>query len=432
LARICFLLNNDFTHDARVRREAESLVSAGHEVHLYAVRPRGKGGVPIEEQQGGLFIHRIIRKSLYRYHAFSLRALKAFLKIRAGSGRFDVIHAHDANMLLVGWLIARTTGAKLIYDAHEYWEAIFSEERKRIHAEADRLKPAIMTRRLKRLDTFGRFETWVLPRCRAVISVNESLCRMLQERANGRIPDCVPIRNISTALAEDAAPQRKFHALYGLSPQTRVILYQGMISEKRGLSRLVDALEQVQRPDVALVMMGHVQGEEDEAYHRRLMARIQDSPNLSGRVFFHEAVPQRELLSWTVGADLGIHPILNWGFNHYYCLPNKVFEYAQAGIPLAVSDFPEMRRIVDTYEIGFTFDPEDTAGLARRLEQYFSDEAAQARYRQNLVKAKAELTWENEEKRLLALYQAVLSGEPLSTEVFIDATPAEPARLPGG
>jgi glycosyltransferase involved in cell wall biosynthesis len=110
-------------------------------------------------------------------------------------------------------------------------------------------------------------------------------------------------------------------------------------------------------------------------------------------------------LHWTASADLGAHPILNTSANHYYCLPNKIFEYIQAEIPVAVSNFPEMQKIVDTYQIGVTFNPEDPKDIAAKIQACLGSPT----YRENLRQAKAILNWENEAKALLTLYQTVLN-----------------------
>jgi glycosyltransferase involved in cell wall biosynthesis len=147
--------------------------------------------------------------------------------------------------------------------------------------------------------------------------------------------------------------------------------------------------------------MGSIPSEE---YAKQLHSRIEQSDLLRGRVLFKERVTRSELLPWTASADLGVAPILNIRANNYYCLPNKLFEYLQAEVPCATSDFPELKAIVEGYEVGFTFNPDHPQTLADALTDFFRHPERAGRYRQNARKAKRELSWEQEQQKLIALY----------------------------
>jgi glycosyltransferase involved in cell wall biosynthesis len=137
------------------------------------------------------------------------------------------------------------------------------------------------------------------------------------------------------------------------------------------------------------------------------MQRVEQSDTLRGRVFYKGFAPPDELLQWTASADLGLQPIMNWNMSYYLCLPNKTFEYIQAGLPIASSDFPELRNIVEKYNIGVLFDPDNPKQMAEEIQRYFDSPELQETYKANLKVAKEELCWETEEQKLIDLYASL-------------------------
>jgi glycosyltransferase involved in cell wall biosynthesis len=121
----------------------------------------------------------------------------------------------------------------------------------------------------------------------------------------------------------------------GLRQQDMLFLYQGVLSENRGVRILLDAFRTVQH-DKHLVMLGF--GPMVETVRRAAA----EQPN----VHYLEAVSPEELLSYTAGCDVGLHLIPNSCLNHYYCLPNKIFEYLHAGLGVIASDFPEISKVL--------------------------------------------------------------------------------------
>lgn len=405
--RICFLLNNPFLFDNRVEREAESLVKAGYDLHLIALKSRD-ATVPIQENRNGIQVHRLFRKHLPNYSPLSINFIRSILAILTTYRRFDLVHSHDINTLLIGWLLARLWRAKLVYDSHELWESLMSEkEKKLLHLQALN-KPgtkSFLSRKLRHLKQMRALENWIIRHSDAIVSVSEPICEILRAKAQNRPPYCVPIRNIPMYFhLPREKTSRLFHDTFQLPADTRIVLYQGWIMATRGMAQLLDAMERMDEEGIALILMGPAEPE----YLAGLLKRIQSSPRLRKRVFYKQAVPGSELLNWTASADLGIAPILNCKTSYYYCLPNKLFEYIQAGIPAAVSDLPEMRQVVEKYDVGFTFDPENPGEIADKVQNYFASRELQERYARNILGAKASLNWENEEKQLIALYHHLL------------------------
>jgi hypothetical protein len=119
--RVCMLVLNNYTHDARVHKEAKTLAAAGHDVRVMAL---WQVGLPTEETHDG---YRTIRLPL-RSRAWRGTAIAPVVKYLEFTWRVwrlaarepaRVYHAHDANTLPAAWLAARHNHASLVYDAHE-------------------------------------------------------------------------------------------------------------------------------------------------------------------------------------------------------------------------------------------------------------------------------------------------------------------------
>lgn len=418
--KICFLLNNEFVFDNRVYREARALIEAGYDVTLLCARDVTRLQ-PAFENRDGIAVHRILSKRLLTFKPFTRGHVVGLLKALKNFGGFDYVHAHDANMLLLGWALSRLWKAKLVYDSHELWSSVYKFERDQlvkemesqsrgqvVEASAKAARPLSKSRfkrKLNQLNQVEKLENWLLPRCDGLISVNDAITNLLNERTGFRIPYCASVRNITSYYSLDPQNKpRRFHEQFNLSQNTKVVLYQGGIAQIRGVGKLIEAMRLISHQDVVLVLMGPFM---DSIYSAAFIEQLVNASNLQGRVFYKEAVSGSDLLNWTASADLGLAPILNVRESYYLCLPNKLFEYIQAGLPCGTSDFPEMKSLVESYQVGFTFNPELPDEIARQIDEFFNLPERQSYYRQNVLKAKNELHWENEKRQLIAFYEAL-------------------------
>jgi glycosyltransferase involved in cell wall biosynthesis len=104
-------------------------------------------------------------------------------------------------------------------------------------------------------------------------------------------------------------------------------------------------------------------------------------------------------------ANLGISLEENLGLNYYFALPNKLFDYINHQIPVLVSPFPEMRRIVEDYEIGFIDKSSSAKELADQINSILNLPVSDIeKIQANCQEAREILNWQEEEKILLELY----------------------------
>jgi glycosyltransferase involved in cell wall biosynthesis len=380
------LLHKSVQFDSRVRREASALAAAGHEVTVLEL-----ASVPGDEGAGGsarldgfmrrsvlppAWLRRRLPFHLYRF-AFLWWFVVGIRRLRP-----DVVHAHDAAMLLPGLIGARLTGARLVYDSHELATSV--PYRERLWAWF-----------------VGAIERLAVPRCAAVITVSDGIAERLRARYGlARMPTVV--RNVS-ALSPDGRPGLR--ESLGIAADTPLVLHQGAPAPARGCEILIDAIARL--PGVHLAFLGDA--EPGYATELRLFiaahvtAQSADNSDLAARVTLLPSVPLEDLLAHTAEADLGVTLLQDTCLNHRLALPNKLFEYIAAGVPVVAADLPETRRLVESHGVGWCVSPSDPSALAGALRVALHD-PRDPQLHERLARAAEELCWSREQARLLALY----------------------------
>ena len=125
---------------------------------------------------------------------------------------------------------------------------------------------------------------------------------------------------------------------------------------------------------------------------------------LEEKVRFINRVPFQELHAYTCSADLGLCLIRGTGKSFYYSLPNKLFEYLIAGLPVLASDFPDMGRLVREEGVGRTVDPSDSTAIAHELVDLMGHPELRHQYGQAAREAAKRYNWEREANKLIDLY----------------------------
>lgn len=310
--------------------------------------------------------------------------------------RPQLIHANDLSALPIADIVARATGARLIYDSHELWSDPGYPSYQRFPAWMVRL--AVL------------MEKYLARRAAAVITVSDGIASRMA--ATLSIPTPVVVRNLPNKLASGRnAEQRHLHSAVNLDPAVPIILHLGVLCEDRGIEILISALKSVHEPAV-VVLLG---SGESEAYVETLRDQARKM-GVEKRVYFLPPVPANQVCSFVSDADVGVSLLRNNCLNNQLALPNKLFEYLQAGVPVVVNAPSEKAELVLTYKVGETFLDGDAAGLAKALNLILADAGTRQHYKVMTQKAAAELNWQQEEERLVAIYQRVSSAEPTLIE----------------
>ena len=376
---VVHIVLNPFIQDSRVIRECKSLAKIGYDITVIAYWLEG---LNIEEMENGYKIIRIpiMTKSwsknpiiqMIKYLEFFIRSLFVIKKIQP-----NICHGHDPDGLLIGYFAKLFWKSKLIYDSHEYWaDSIHLTGNKRI------------------LFKLGRqIEKILIKRAEVVIAVNKSIADIISKENN--VKSIVVIRNITNKIQSVTQYTREG---LGFPDCDFNIIYIGNIQRGRGIEIMIKSMERVYN-NISLVFMG-----KDSAFKIE-MKKLSKSKKLESRISFINSVHPNQILSVCKLADVGIAPIENLCKSYYLSLPNKIFEYIHAELPVLVSDFPEMKNIVENYSVGEVFNVDEPSSIIGVINNYFDNPDQIIKYEQNCLQASKELNWDNEEKQLFNLYK---------------------------
>lgn len=295
-------------------------------------------------------------------------------------------HGHDLTALPAAVRGARRDGGRVVYDSHE----IFVESGR--NAERPRWARALL-RRLERGWGDG---------AAALVAVNPEQGAAIARRV--RADRVVTLHNCPPAW--HGRGDERLRAAIGAPGDVPIVLYHGAFSPLRGLEELAEAMLVPALAHAHLVYLGF-------GGHRAAVEAIAHDQRFGGRVHVLDAVPPDQLLALIAGADVDAMPLQRSTLNHWLASPNKLFESIAAGVPVVVSDFPVMRRIVlgdPSGPLGATCDPADPASIAAAIASILTAPPAErVRLRERCRRAALERwNWETESRALLALYADLL------------------------
>jgi glycosyltransferase involved in cell wall biosynthesis len=264
-----------------------------------------------------------------------------------------------------------------VHDAHELWVEL----------------PSLVGRPLIRW-VWQLLAKALIPRSDATITVCQGIVEEMRARygVNAAI-----LRNLPLRLGPvSPLPLRE---RIGCAATTTLVIYQGGLLPGLGIDNAIDAMGLL--PDGHLVIIG------SGPLRDSLGARCDASP-AKARITFLPAVPFKELPAYTAAANIGLFLGDSSGLNLQLALPNKLFEYIAAGVPVVATDWAEVRRIVLRYDVGILVPPGSPASAVADAIRHVA--AKRDHYATNCRAAAEELTWENEVAVLGDVYDAVLGG----------------------
>lgn len=363
---------NDLVTDQRVNKSCLALRKMGYEVMLVGRTLRNSP--PMDERPYKTHRMRLLfEKGPFFYAEYNMRLFLFLLFHRA-----EVLLSNDLDTILPNFLVSRLKRSRMIYDSHEY----FTET------------PELVGRpRVQRV--WKRIEEFVLPKLDEMITVCDSIAGLFQEKYHLKAN---VIRNIPP---HSALPPKGDKAALGLPSDKHLLVLQGSgINIQRGAEELVSAMCHLDNCLLMVIGGGDVLPQ---------LKQMVENENISDRVRFFPRMPYTQMMAYTQLAELGFCLDKDTNLNYRFSLPNKLFDFIQAGVPVvAASHLVEIARIVRQYNIGVLVDGYEPKRLADSIRSILSDEAALSLMRQNTTSAAQDLCWENEECKLLDVYGRLL------------------------
>jgi len=366
--RIIVAVTNDLYTDQRVRKVCEFLVEQNYTVTLLGRRLKNSKEMPATSYKTKRFPLWFTKGALF-YANYNLRLFFYLLFHKA-----DVLLANDLDTLYANhWARKFKRNCRLIYDSHEYYIGV----------------PELVSR--PSVQKFWRsIEKRTVPKVDVMYTVNESIAELYRNEYKREVK---VVRNISDFKGFNAEQTKE---QLGLPTDKAIVIIQGAgINIERGGEELIEAIQLVE--NAVLIFVG------DGDVLPKLKARVAEMKWESTVLFFGKR-PYDELMNFTHLSSVGISMDKDTNVNYRFSLPNKIFDYIHAGIPLLVSDLPEIRRIVEGYDIGLICPSHDPKIIASYLTKIICDLEQRKKFEKNLKVASAELTWKNECEVLKTIY----------------------------
>jgi glycosyltransferase involved in cell wall biosynthesis len=287
----------------------------------------------------------------------------------------DLLVANDLDTLLANYLIAKLKRVPILYDSHEYFTEV----------------PELINRKkIQRI--WEKIESYIFPKLPLAITVSNSIANIYSKKYG--IPVHV-IRNVPEINVKykiiDIRKELNLH-------HRPILLYQGSLNIGRGIEFLVESMSFLE--NVYLLIIGSGDIEQD------LKRKVKEL-NLQDKVIFLGKIENQKLKSITPNALLGFSLEEDRGMNYRFALPNKIFDYIHASVPVICSDLPEMKTIVEKYKVGLSLNyyQMTAEAFANTIKNIVKDNQTISFWKNNCAIASKELCWENEKlkfKEILA------------------------------
>jgi len=368
MKHIIVSVTNDLTTDQRVDRVCKTLVTMGFNVLL--VGRKLKNSLVLKERRYQTKRLRLFfKKGPLFYAEFNFR-LFFFLLFR----KADLYLSNDLDTLPANWLASVIRRLPLVHDCHEYFRGV---------PELNG-RPGI-TKIWKMIEDF------IFPKLQNVYAVNDSIAQIYHEEYGNKVK---VLRNMPF---RKTLKNKKTKKELGIPEDHQVILYQGAINVDRGLDEAIEAMKFLQTKATLLII-----GTGDIL--RKLKAEVIKN-ELSDKILFTGQIQLEDLSSYTMVADIGLSIEKDVSLNYHFCLPNKFLDYIQCNVPVLISPLIEMKAIVEKYNIGEMITSHDPAYLAEKMDEMLNNKVKLAFYHDNLKNAARELCWENEQQKLISIFQ---------------------------
>lgn len=385
MKKVLHISNTEILSDSRILKEIIA-VAGMDDTAVSAIGVWGENYSDIYDLDGSQYTRLIMRsRSLY----FMPRAVRYFFEMieftvkvifRSRLIRPDLVHCHDTFALPAGWILKKLYGCKIFYDAHEL--------------ESSKNGQNFILSYITLL-----IERFCWSQIDLLVTVSEAIIEWYMVNL-GKKSSILILNSPLVSKNEDKnsvilseGDHRYFHHLYSIPTDNLIFVYLGILGAGRGIEICLEAF--ASGPENAhVVFMGY--GD--------LSAKVQDFSSRYSNIHYHPPVAHDKVVSLVSSADYGLCLIENVSLSDYYCLPNKLFEYCFAGLPILASNFPEMTRLVREFSLGVCCDP-SADGVQLALKSIVTNRPVFS------PKDFSELSWDAQALRLSNAYRIHLFGD---------------------
>jgi len=370
IRKVAFSVTNCICHDQRVLRIAETVKGLNCDITIIGRRSGNccdSGSVPFRTRR----FRMIFRKGFLFYKFYNIRLLIYLI-----FNKYDLLVANDLDTLLPNYLVSKLKHLPLVYDSHEYFTGV----------------PEIQNRPLVKW-VWKSIEKSIFPHLKNVMTVSDSISIQYESEYGIRpitIRNCARNTGYIIPFSREELEVSKDHLL--------LILQGTGINIDRGGEELIEAISRLE--DVTLLVVG--EGDMLPFLKKKVI-----SLNLSGQVKFFPRVPWEVMIRYTKTADAGLSLDKDTNINYRFSLPNKLFDYITAGIPIIASNLPEVSKIVNKNNCGIIIPAVSPDEIVRAIKTLKENPGLLSELKKKAVIASESINWEHESIKILELYNSV-------------------------
>ena len=367
MQRIIVSVINDLVTDQRVHKVCTTLVEMNYEVTL--IGRKLSNSLALNRKYKTNRMKLLFNKGFLFYAEYNIRLFFKLIFIKK-----DILLSNDLDTLLPNYLISKIFNKKLVYDSHELFTEI----------------PELIDRPRIQKVWLG-IEKYIFPKLKNVYTVNNSIASIYNEKYN-----------VEVSIVKNIAPILKNKTIdIDLSDKTKgnqkMLILQGAgINIDRGAEEAVEMMQYLENTILYIIGSGDV---------FETLKELVTKFHLKEKVFIKDKMPYAELMEYTKIADLGLSLDKGTNLNYEFSLPNKVFDYIQAEIPLLVSNRKEIADLVTKNKIGLVIESHNPKELANKVKEMFSNIRQYEIWKENLSIISSEYCWENESLKLKTIFK---------------------------
>lgn len=370
--KLVSIVLNNFKNDSRVLKEINVLGSIGYDATICALQT---GDEPLTEQHEHFRVLRepVKRKKLPKGQFFGLLIyFRLIFVIVKKYRKYDVWHCNDLEPLIMAWIAKKLNPKlKVVYDAHEY-----QRERNGRSGVLKKMTAII--------------EPIVIKSADEVITVSQ-----------GIVDEYKRLYKLEQVHLIYNAPHKKqfsekydlFREKFNIPSDHTILLYQGIFTIGRGIDLLIESFRELKGEKLALVFLGGGMFEE----------KVAKAAEEHENIHFHPSVPYTEIIKYSSSADFGLNSVENVCLSYFYCMPNKLFEYMQAGIPIITTPLHDCRNLVESRKLGLVIPSFEIDDFKKTFR--LAGETDPNSFTEALQQAAKDFNWELEAVKFQEIYQ---------------------------
>jgi len=368
---VVFSVTNCICHDQRVQKMASLVTGLGCNVTIIG-RRSGKCCDINELKIRAIRFRMIFRRGFLFYGFFNMRLFFSLL-----FRKNDLLVADDLDTLLPNYIVSKIRRIPLVYDSHEYFTGV----------------PEIQNRPFVKW-VWRTIERSVFPNLYNVITVSDPIAEKYLSEYGIRP---ITVRNCAESSKGIKSYTRKE---LGIEQSHLLAIIQGTgINADRGGEELIEAIGMTNGITLLIIGSGDL---------LPLLKSKVNGLNLQDRVRFIPALSWKEMMRYTRSADAGLSLDKDTNLNYRFSLPNKLFDYLSAGIPVIAGSLPEVKKIVEENECGIIISDISPQEISNALIKVRDDHKYLNNLKKNAIHASEKLIWDKEAEKVRSIYSSLL------------------------